>query len=74
MKKDWEQQCGKKKRDRECRCKIRYAPPDIMAKCPPIVTGWGANMHDCQNDAKFGAPQECRRYYGHCEFVPSANN
>ena len=52
-----------------CRCTIRYAPPDIMAQCPPRVYGVGATMHDCQNNAKFTAPQQCRRYYGHCGWV-----
>jgi RHS repeat-associated protein len=57
-------------RMRRCRCTIRYAPPDIMAQCPPRVYGTGTNMHDCQNDAKFSAPQQCRQYYGHCGFMP----
>ena len=57
-------------RMRRCRCTIRYAPPDIMAQCPPRVYGTGTNMHDCQNDAKFSAPQQCRQYYGHCGFIP----
>ena len=52
-----------------CRCTIRYAPPDIMGQCPPRVYGVGATMHDCQNNAKFTAPRQCRRYYGHCGWL-----
>lgn len=55
---------------RNCRCSIRYAPPDIMAQCPERVYGRGLTMHDCQNVAKFTAPQQCRRYYGHCGWMP----
>lgn len=55
---------------RRCRCTIRYAPPDIMAQCPPRVYGAGVTMHDCQNVAKFTAPQQCRQYYGHCGWMP----
>lgn len=55
---------------RRCRCTIRYAPPDIMAQCPPRVYGTGITMHDCQNVAKFTAPQQCRQYYGHCGWMP----
>lgn len=54
---------------RSCRCTIRYAPPDIMAQCPPRVFGTGVTMHDCQNVAKFTAPQQCRQYYGHCGWL-----
>lgn len=54
---------------RRCRCTIRYAPPNIMAQCPPRVYGVGSTMHDCQNNAKFSAPQQCRRYYGHFGWV-----
>ncbi len=49
-----------------CRCTIRYAPPEIFARCPHRVYGVGKTMHECQNSAKFSAPQECRQYYGHC--------
>jgi len=55
---------------RRCRCTIRYAPPEIMAMCPPRVYGTGVTMHDCQNVAKFTAPQPCRQYYGHCGWMP----
>lgn len=55
---------------RRCRCTIRYAPPDIMAQCPERVYGTGVTMHDCQNVAKFTAPQPCRQYYGHCGWMP----
>lgn len=55
---------------RRCRCTIRYAPPDIMAQCPSRVYGTGVTMHDCQNVAKFTAPQQCRQYYGHCGWMP----
>jgi len=54
---------------RQCRCTIRYAPPDIMAQCPPRVYGMGVTIGDCQNNAKFTAPQQCRQYYGHCGFT-----
>jgi len=54
---------------RQCRCSLRDAPPNIMALCPARVYGTGATMHDCQNNAKFTAPQECRRYYGHCGWI-----
>ena len=57
---------SRRRRNIRCRCTIRYAPPDIMAECPPRVIGEGENMRTCQNDAKFTAPQQCRRYYGHC--------
>jgi len=53
-----------------CRCTIRYAPPDIFARCPPRVYGTGFTMGECQNNAKFTAPQECRQYYGHCGRIP----
>jgi RHS repeat-associated protein len=58
-----------KRRSNRCRCTIRYAPADIMAQCPPRVFGTGSTMHDCQNNAKFTAPQKCRQYYGHCGWV-----
>jgi hypothetical protein len=54
---------------RQCRCTIRYAPPEIMADCPPRVYGTGITIGDCQNVAKFTAPQKCRQYYGHCGFT-----
>jgi hypothetical protein len=54
---------------RQCRCTIRYAPPDIMADCPPRVYGMGITIGDCQNAAKFTVPQKCRQYYGHCSFT-----
>jgi RHS repeat-associated protein len=53
-----------------CRCTIRYAPPDIMAICPPRVYGRGSTIGECQNNAKETAPAQCRRYYGHCSFFP----
>lgn len=60
--------CGRG--ERRCRGTIRYAPPHIMAQCPPRVYGIGKTMHDCQNNAKFTAPQQCRQYYGHFSWLP----
>ena len=53
-----------------CRCTIRYAPPEIMARCPPRVYGSGTDIGTCQKAAKETAPSECRQYYGHCGYMP----
>jgi RHS repeat-associated protein len=58
-----------KRRSNECRCTIRYAPPDIMAQCPPRVYGTGSTLGECQNNAKFTVAQQCRQYYGHCGWI-----
>ena len=55
---------------RRCRCSIRMAPPEIMAECPHRVFGTGLTLGECQNNAKFTAPQQCRQYYGHCGWIP----
>lgn len=53
-----------------CRCTIRYAPPDIMKECPSRVYGSGKPIGACQEAAKQTAPIQCRRYYGHCGYLP----
>jgi len=59
------------RRERACRCTIRYAPADIFARCPDRVfgVGDGIDIGACQASAKNTAPVECRRYYGHCDWI-----
>ncbi|HKY34616.1 MAG TPA: RHS repeat-associated core domain-containing protein [Polyangiaceae bacterium] len=56
--------------DNVCRCTLRYAPPDLTASCPDRVYGTGPSIGICQEVAKMSAPIECRRYYGHCGYMP----
>ncbi len=50
-----------------CICKLRLAPSDCEAECPPRVAGLGLTKNAAQNAAKNTAPRRCRQYYGHCE-------
>jgi RHS repeat-associated protein len=56
--------------DNVCRCTLRYAPPELTASCPDRVYGTGPTIGMCQEEAKMSAPIECRRYYGHCGYMP----
>jgi hypothetical protein len=52
-----------------CRCTFRYgwdAPPD----CPPRVYAQHPVIGVCQELAKNTAPVGCRRFYGHCGYLP----
>lgn len=53
-----------------CRCTLRYAPAELTASCPDRVYGTGPSIGICQETAKMTAPIECRRYYGHCGYMP----
>ena len=35
--------------------------------CPKIVEGVGADNREAQKNAKCSAPEECRKFYGHCD-------
>jgi len=54
-----------------CKCKARSTskenPPD---HCPDFVWGEGDSRGTAQKDAKLTAPEECRKFYGHCECMP----
>lgn len=52
----------------EAKCKARYTggenPP---AHCPKFVYGRGSSRREAQKNAKLTAPEECRKFYGHCQ-------
>lgn len=55
---------------RKIRCTARphggQNPPD---HCPKRVFGTGKTKGEAQRDAKNTAPEECRKFYGHCGWV-----
>jgi RHS repeat-associated protein len=58
-----------KKKNRTCRCTFRHGSDPVREGCPDRVYGEGATLGICQKAAKWTAPEPCRKYYGHCDWV-----
>jgi hypothetical protein len=62
-----------KKESHKCRCSARYTAREVPPPhCPDRVyaTTPVRDLGLCQDLAKQSAPQECRKYYAHCSFIP----